>query len=211
MDYGVIKRVQQALYESQALNTLRWGYLIDSITVPIDPPEDFTLMIASEIWLHLVRDWADPTHAGSFDEAIKHQIGLLADVRNKKPNARSFERCEICDGIIPLENLCSAKCVNGHQFGMFFIIIYPAYRIQTHDQAIVRCGLTFLALQKPGISKRCGICRRQYFNVRVERSHIILDFTFHNTLVEGQTASSLSRILFLACDTCVYCGGKFCG
>ncbi|KAF2147533.1 uncharacterized protein K452DRAFT_217535 [Aplosporella prunicola CBS 121167] len=58
--------------------------------------------------------------------------------------AKHVEQCEICDDIIEFEDFLWARCVQGHQF--------------------VRCALTFLAIQAPGISKFCGVCGRQYLD-----------------------------------------------
>jgi hypothetical protein len=54
------------------------------------------------------------------------------------------ETCRICSETIPFESIKWARCKNGHQFS--------------------RCGLTFLAMQEPGISKQCTMCGTQFLN-----------------------------------------------
>ncbi len=54
------------------------------------------------------------------------------------------EECRICKSYIELESIRWARCAEGHQFS--------------------RCGLTFLAIQEPGISKHCTLCDTQFFD-----------------------------------------------
>jgi hypothetical protein len=54
------------------------------------------------------------------------------------------DTCDFCSTPIPFSDLGSAICTNGHQFP--------------------RCGLSFLAIQAPGITKYCGICSTPYFS-----------------------------------------------
>ncbi|KAF2402626.1 hypothetical protein EJ06DRAFT_580839 [Trichodelitschia bisporula] len=56
--------------------------------------------------------------------------------------AHEFERCEICGCPIHFEGFDEGRCEGGHEF--------------------VRCALTFLAIQAPGISRFCGLCERQF-------------------------------------------------
>ncbi|KAF2478038.1 uncharacterized protein BDR25DRAFT_275721 [Lindgomyces ingoldianus] len=143
-----------------------------------------------------------------------------------------IERCDFCDADLRMEDLESAQCANGHQF--------------------VRCGLTFLAIQAPGISKYCGICSQPYFSdefvweqeiasaastpvsgrVRLEMNDMEVEMEMEQgaeTLAEIREGDlrgnggankqkgsilpsmTLARLLFWACDACIYCGGKFVG
>jgi hypothetical protein len=54
------------------------------------------------------------------------------------------ERCRICKETILFESVNWGRCASGHQFS--------------------RCALTFLAIQEPGFSKRCGVCGVQLLN-----------------------------------------------
>ncbi|KAJ5379689.1 uncharacterized protein N7496_002117 [Penicillium cataractarum] len=93
------------------------------------------------------------------------------------PGAHMFEKCEICDAGIAWVSATEAQCAEGHLF--------------------VRCGLSFLAIQEPGLSKYCSRCRAEYINEEtIARIH------------EGNLCP-LFRNLFEAFDTCLYCGGKF--
>ncbi|PVH99074.1 hypothetical protein DM02DRAFT_529925 [Periconia macrospinosa] len=161
------------------------------------------------------------------------------------------DTCDFCEAVIPFSDLETATCLNGHQFP--------------------RCGLTFLAIQAPRISKFCGICGTGFFNeefVAVQEAlpgnsgHELEDVegqvrtlagsnpdklrsrgdngthdternemlqresedrqTHQDDLILAQATEqeedvtdelpvSLARILFLACDVCIYCGGKYIG
>jgi hypothetical protein len=165
------------------------------------------------------------------------------------------DTCDFCAAPIPFTDFTSATCTTGHTFP--------------------RCGLSFLAIQAPGITKYCGICNTPFLSeefvqlqeeeireekqaepngdvnmedVRPEGSvseqvhtngdgtdgvdqdgaasgdHEMADHNGMQTsqarkklsggLAEGEKKElpiTLARVLFLACDACVYCGGKFVG
>jgi hypothetical protein len=54
------------------------------------------------------------------------------------------DECRICGETIPFDSVHWARCQRGHQFS--------------------RCGLTFLPLQQPGVSKQCDVCGTQFFD-----------------------------------------------
>lgn len=62
---------------------------------------------------------------------------------------------------------------------------------------IVRCNLTFLAIQEPGISKFCSDCGTEYLGEG------FVDASRENDL------SGTYQMLCDAFDLCIYCGGKF--
>jgi hypothetical protein len=189
------------------------------------------------------------------------------------------ETCTFCSSPIPFENLWTAYCTKGHEF--------------------IRCGLSFLTIQGPKCTKKCGICDTLFFTdeyvagdgvlqVEAESSEMSVDGDAEqeqdtemgdaggeagtaNSPIEVaedgeepsvdtdpaepadqieevdsvqpsveqniQIASSdpdpasapapsskpirkvrkkqipvnLARVLFLGCDVCIYCGGKFVG
>lgn len=136
------------------------------------------------------------------------QIKLDASDTAADPALSSFnETCSICSEHVKLESLKWSRCARGHQFQ--------------------RCSLTFLSMLKPGTSKSCRICSAQYIN-----EHAITDLKSdqernpdgmqgvevvigqENGASDRRTAQteprfSLARLLFAACDRCVFCGGKF--
>ncbi|KAJ5769630.1 hypothetical protein N7520_004189 [Penicillium odoratum] len=95
----------------------------------------------------------------------------------KKPGGHIFEYCEICDAGLAWDSVGEAQCANGHLF--------------------VRCGLSFMAIQEPGISKYCTICRTEY-----------LDEDLLARVRHGQIGQKFMQ-LFEAFDTCIYCDTKF--
>jgi hypothetical protein len=173
----------------------------------------------------------------------------------------TVDTCDFCSAPVPFTDLASASCTNGHR--------YP------------RCGLSFLAIQAPGITKYCGICSTPFLNedfvmaqemeapperassrprtngassaldngapARVhtddddelaqvdgdgnvvmggtraeevtEQTEVGKDGQFVQVIDEDAAAeeerrelpTTLARVLFLACDVCIYCGGKFIG
>lgn len=165
---------------------------------------------------------------------------------NTQRQANWVDNCDFCSAPIPFTDLSSAACTNGHQFP--------------------RCGLSFLAIQAPGITKYCNLCRTPFFSeefiaiqeakpVRCSSSGAIggnnsdtanlagqgqndsngvprmeleagvttgdgegnevhLETNDASARIDGDTVDlpiTLARVLFLACDVCVYCGGKFVG
>ncbi|EOA84967.1 uncharacterized protein SETTUDRAFT_91677 [Exserohilum turcica Et28A] len=156
-------------------------------------------------------------------------------------------RCDFCSASIPFSDLMSASCTNGHEFP--------------------RCGLSFVAIQAPGITKHCGICSTPFLSdefviaqehgerTKKDEDSIMMDVTQDGhgndedmgttkatsapndeegeeaaqamdgeaeqkgknaeqgeTEVKGRSLPvSLARVLFLSCDACIYCGGKFVG
>ncbi|KAL1793958.1 hypothetical protein ACET3X_007379 [Alternaria dauci] len=161
----------------------------------------------------------------------------------------SADTCDFCSASIPFTDLASAACTNGHRFP--------------------RCGLSFLAIQAPGITKYCGICNTPFLSdecvmaqecvdnkksLDIGDDTVMTGVTGDGELSEGGSREdkdsgsligaeresvaeqdvdedqasddvededglyerrrlpvTLARVLFLACDACVYCGGKFVG
>ncbi|KAH8727867.1 transcription factor IIIC subunit delta N-term-domain-containing protein [Phaeosphaeriaceae sp. PMI808] len=170
-------------------------------------------------------------------------------------DAWKAEICDFCSASIPFVNFASGTCTNGHHFP--------------------RCGLSFLTIQAPAITKYCGICKTPFlseeFVFAQEADEQTADLQEHHdvhmygdVLGEDVTANlmndsgndqvsesrdsemgdtfdreyngtedgqaivenveppatgkgrvqphiTLARVLFLACDMCIYCGSKFVG
>ncbi|KAF1830745.1 hypothetical protein BDW02DRAFT_558254 [Decorospora gaudefroyi] len=179
------------------------------------------------------------------------------NITHLEPVASWTDACDFCSAPIPFTDLTSAACTNGHQFP--------------------RCGLSFLAIQAPGITKYCGICTTPFLSDEFVIAQESVDEKKHTdagqdaVMTEGfdsgevapmgdtreqgqepmnvkdmngerahggqedpgeaqadsmkdsessnegelaeekkrQLPVSLARVLFLACDACIYCGGKF--
>lgn len=111
------------------------------------------------------------------------------------PGRHMFERCAICDAGIAWLAPTEAQCANGHLFGKQHgqLVEFSFANITL----IARCGLTFLAIQEPGMSKYCSLCRTEYID---------------EELVRRMPDGHLPQIFQELCgafDTCLYCGGKF--
>ncbi|KZM23505.1 uncharacterized protein EKO05_0000232 [Ascochyta rabiei] len=92
--------------------------------------------------------------------------------------------CDFCSAPIPFADLTIATCMNGHQFP--------------------RCGISLLAIQAPGITKYCGICSTPFLSEEFVQAQEVQEEM-------PEPPVTLSRVLFQACDVCIYCGGKFIG
>jgi hypothetical protein len=140
----------------------------------------------------------------------------------------SVDTCDFCSAPIPFADPVTASCTNGHQFP--------------------RCGLSFLAIQAPGITKYCGICSTPFLSEDFLMAQEMIDKREnpaqpadtdgevriiglgndqrqHNVTQQNEATAAkldesdgnkklpitLARVLFLACDACIYCGGKFVG
>ncbi|KAK6436062.1 hypothetical protein LTR95_007755 [Oleoguttula sp. CCFEE 5521] len=99
---------------------------------------------------------------------------------NSTADLASQEECIVCSQDLPFESLFWSRCPAGHQYS--------------------RCALTFLSIQEPGQSKRCRLCDVQCLN---EYALLMPDKT------TGNSHEDFARVLFTACNKCLYCGGKF--
>ncbi|KAF2273934.1 uncharacterized protein EI97DRAFT_382639 [Westerdykella ornata] len=131
------------------------------------------------------------------------------------------EPCTFCSTPIPFTDLNSAVCPNGHEF--------------------VRCGVSLRAIMAPGVMKKCGICGTAVLAEdavlragdweETEEDEGSGEEEGQNEEEEGEAEASrgsigeqgkqrqarddapinLAQLLFLACDVCIYCGGKYVG
>ncbi|KAL1583997.1 hypothetical protein WHR41_07406 [Cladosporium halotolerans] len=131
-------------------------------------------------------------------------------------SATLTETCKICERDIELESLKWSRCASGHQFS--------------------RCCLTFLSIMEPGITKSCGICQAVYLNENVlpglkgasageaqteddpSKTGGHAESSMNNgsghpnsrhAVAQIEPIASLARLIFAACDKCIFCGGKF--
>ncbi|KAK7621240.1 transcription factor IIIC subunit delta N-term-domain-containing protein [Phyllosticta citricarpa] len=163
-----------------------------------------------------MRTWLSDSEADNVSDAVATS------------EATYVEQCEICDESIKFESFDWARCSQGHEF--------------------VRCSLTFLAIQAPGISKLCGICGKRFLSEhhtlkldtllddeangdgQSQGTHDLCSVPGLDTAGEGdfylffgsdkqgaggkeqeRQSVTLVRLLFAACNVCIYCGGKFVG
>ncbi|KAF2157826.1 hypothetical protein K461DRAFT_290101 [Myriangium duriaei CBS 260.36] len=104
------------------------------------------------------------------------------------PQEQRHEVCNTCGSKITFESLRWSRCEQGHQFS--------------------RCGLTFLSIQAPGISKHCRICSTRFLNEYKRASLQVSNDGLDPRLAVDQS-EPLLQALFAACNVCVYCGGSF--
>ncbi|KAF1983508.1 hypothetical protein K402DRAFT_163099 [Aulographum hederae CBS 113979] len=101
------------------------------------------------------------------------------------------EECWVCGETGPFEEWEWFRCRNGHQFN--------------------RCGITFLSIQEPFVSRTCDFCGRQY----LQRNYLERDEADEvdqpGNLPDGRRKATLAELLLAACDLCLHCGGKLAG
>ncbi|RMZ88265.1 hypothetical protein DV736_g4503, partial [Chaetothyriales sp. CBS 134916] len=103
--------------------------------------------------------------------------GLPKHSSSSGPSAPSAESCQWCGADIPLtDNIATARCSNSHIFN--------------------RCGLTFLSIQEPGLSKYCARCGKEFLDT---------------SKFEAAAGPSLALALFEEFDVCPYCQANFSG
>ncbi|OAL52114.1 hypothetical protein IQ07DRAFT_642987 [Pyrenochaeta sp. DS3sAY3a] len=153
------------------------------------------------------------------------QAGDKQPAEKPKVSVEVSDICDFCSAPIPFQDLTEARCLNGHRSP--------------------RCGLSFIAIQAPGITKYCGICDTPFLSdefvalqekdeeqegveTTTDQSADSLQEpsgvsgSTQDDISPGSTAGAvmtgvkkaespvtLARILFQACDMCIYCGGKF--
>ncbi|OQE83836.1 hypothetical protein PENNAL_c0030G11817 [Penicillium nalgiovense] len=93
------------------------------------------------------------------------------------PGGHIYEKCEVCEAGIGWPSAQLAQCANGHTWE--------------------RCGLSFLAIQEPGVSKYCSVCRKE-----------ALDEELVACMREGKQGRTFDA-LFETFDICLHCAAKF--
>lgn len=104
-------------------------------------------------------------------------IGPKSSEQLNGPGALLYEKCDICDLGISWYSAQEAQCASGHLF--------------------VRCGLTFLPILEPEVSKFCFACGMEYLNEESLAQRFNADL------------GNMFRMLTQIFETCVYCGAKF--
>lgn len=135
--------------------------------------------------------------------AREQQVNGSASNNGPNEEEQNVESCEVCSAGVSFESLRWSRCDKGHQFA--------------------RCGLSFLSIQSAGKSKSCCICGMQYLDeFKVDglaksttpngyAPTAAVDKNAMQGVEESKLSEPLLRVLFSACDICLYCGGKFTG
>jgi hypothetical protein len=77
--------------------------------------------------------------------------------------------------------------------------------------------MTFLAIQAPYITRRCGLCGRSYLKDGVledddlDPGDVAQASDNADSVQKHAPRISVGRLLFAVCDRCIFCGGKFIG
>lgn len=116
---------------------------------------------------------------------LSAEVEIDAEAARAGEVVASTDQCDFCTAPIPFTDLTTATCLNGHEFP--------------------RCGVSLVAIQAPGITKYCGICSTPFLNEEFVRAQEVADEA------DTEPPVTLARVLFQACDVCIFCGGKFVG
>ncbi|KAF2007804.1 hypothetical protein P154DRAFT_4061 [Amniculicola lignicola CBS 123094] len=192
----------------------RYSFLFDTIctsnpSIDADATYAAKTMIALRLCEQVHKLSTVSETSGSLDEEILkyndvtvRYISAISGMDREEANEAGaaeedvvIESCGFCDAPIPFDDLWSATCTAGH--GYF------------------RCGITFLAIQDTDMSKNCGICGTAYLSddyvTEPDVEDEELDVRGQAEGAERTRKATLARIVFQACDVCIYCGGKFVG
>lgn len=82
-------------------------------------------------------------------------------------------------------------------FGVSRLSLKFVSNILTFFMNIDRCGLSFLAIQEPGISKYCSVCRKE----ALDEEHV--------ACMRGGKQGRTFDALFETFDICLDCAAKF--
>ncbi|KAL5344089.1 transcription factor IIIC subunit delta N-term-domain-containing protein [Aspergillus crustosus] len=110
------------------------------------------------------------------------------------PGGSILEKCEVCETGIVWYSAGEAQCAAGHLFGRSQYVRVKMISLIT---LTVRCSLTFIAIQEPGVSKFCSRCESEYFD------EDLVSQSLHSDIQQD------CKILSDVFDICIYCGGKF--
>ncbi|KAF2134511.1 hypothetical protein P153DRAFT_279490 [Dothidotthia symphoricarpi CBS 119687] len=151
--------------------------------------------------------------------------------------AAGIDTCDFCSAPIPFTDLTTAACTNGHQFPRcqltFLAIQAPGITKYCGLCATPYLSDEFVAAQEAqggeGIVDQDGIMQdlddtaegpegRPLQQERTQEEDTEMANGDGNTTMSPSTEDerseppiTLARVLFLACDACIYCGGKFVG
>ena len=216
----VVQWLTKQIYMHQESVNARLRLLVDRATRKVSNVGQISPQIIQRLVAVVLQLSAGFEQGGEMSKKIR---SVYKVVKSKlEPNLQSSttnadvetwsEECRICRSDVPFESVKWARCEAGHQFS--------------------RCALTFFAIQEPGISKQCTICRLQYLNewlllkfmaleengegVIAEENSKLEDIqapdltpTERSSTAAVEPESSLARVLFAAINRCIYCGGRF--
>ena len=147
----VVRRLQLRVLMRPEMIKLRLGCLADIALGQASSAKQVSKQIISCLVNEVLRLPENLMQGGGLSTKIRKIYNLLQsklslEVQSRNvPNVGDWdEECRICHHGIPFSSVKWAKCGSGHQFS--------------------RCALTFLAIQEPGLSKTCTVCKTQFLD-----------------------------------------------
>lgn len=145
----LVRYFRQCLFLAPELRAARCKLIAEFARKEADNADQVTKVIISSLVDAVLQIPSEYNQAGPLSQRILDAYTTLRSRLNRvgptdATNQSHSEVCQICQELITFESVKWARCVKGHQF--------------------TRCGLTFLAMQKPGMSKSCTLCGMQYID-----------------------------------------------
>lgn len=116
------------------------------------------------------------------------------------------ETCCVCRAPIRLDATGWARCSNNHHFGRSSARL-GGNKMLTNALWPARCSVTLLAIQEPGTSKHCHLCRRRTMDLDWLRDSDAK--AQRSGAGQEQGALSVLDVLSRAFTSCAFCGGRY--
>ncbi|OJD16574.1 hypothetical protein AJ78_03265 [Emergomyces pasteurianus Ep9510] len=173
---------------------------------PVDQPRLLEAARSAAQWLSSAFNLVLSQELSCIDQKLHSQIQHSSEstaspttklilAKNRGPQTGEghdvFEFCDICGSGIDWYSAEESQCADGHVFA--------------------RCGLTFLSIQDPSISKRCSGCGGEVLDAELVEAPFLIEPEMEAT-GESQPLRQHGGLLDILCDTfdtCIYCGGRF--
>jgi hypothetical protein len=105
------------------------------------------------------------------------EFGIVQQQQNAENGfVSSMERCLICNNGMVWRDLRIAECTEGHRFS--------------------RCGITFLPITDPKVTRECVVCARTVLGGHVDDEEV-------------EEMQGLAKAVFGGWEACLLCGGRY--
>lgn len=117
-----------------------------------------------------------------------------------------MELCPACGVEVPLEDITSAVCREGHTWGTFFVTLFYSYFVLTIHLA--RCSITTFILSTPWVRTCVGCSRKAFFP---PSAHVRPDGQRDLDQIPPIIAQGgwVVEELLEAVKGCLFCGNRF--
>ncbi|OAX82506.1 hypothetical protein ACJ72_03143 [Emergomyces africanus] len=166
---------------------------------PVDQPSLLESARSAAQWLASAFNLDLSQELSYIDDKLHSQIQpstnilIHAKTRGSQTGAGHdvFEFCDICGNGIDWYSAEESQCGGGHVFA--------------------RCGMTFLSIQDPSISKLCSVCGCEVLDAELIEVPSLIEPEM-GAADKSRPVRQQVGLLHVLCETfdaCIYCGGKF--